>query len=105
MAAGFAVRESGWEAELDQWAGAMNESFGGPPEPGARAINSTRTFIQYCERGQDISLVAVSEQGVIASYALCLIDPVTKLGEFDPVGTRPSFRRMGLARTVMLTLG
>ncbi len=62
-----------------------------------------RRFIQWYEGREDIDLVAVASSGTIASYAGCLIDPVTRLGEFDPVGTRPSFQRQGLARAIMLT--
>lgn len=100
---GYAIREFKGEREIKQRAGAQGESFGGPSEPDNQSIIDTRRTIRWYVGREDFDVVAASSSGTIASYAVCLIDPVTKLGEFDPVGTRPAFRRQGLSRAVMLT--
>ena len=103
IADGYVIREFKGEIEIEHRAGAQSEAFGGPSGPDERSISDARRTIHWYEGREDTDLVAVSSSGTIASYAVCLIDPVTKLGEFDPVGTRPSYRRQGLSRAVMLT--
>lgn len=51
---------------------------------------------------RDLDVVAVQADGVVASYANCWLDPVNRIGDFGPVGTRPASRRRGLARAVLL---
>jgi GNAT superfamily N-acetyltransferase len=50
----------------------------------------------------DLDLVAVSPEGTLAAYCICWLDPVNRIGEFEPVGTRLSYRRRGYGRAVML---
>ena len=103
IADGYEIRGFKGEIEIEQRAGAQHESFGGPSEPDDQSISDARQFIRWYEGREDIDLVAVSSSATIASYAVSLIDPATKIGEFDPVGTRPSYRRLGLSRALMLT--
>lgn len=49
----------------------------------------------------DLDIVAALPDGAFASYAICWFDPVSKVGEFEPVGTRAAYRRRGLARAVV----
>ena len=51
---------------------------------------------------RDLDIVAVTEDGVIAAYVNGWIDPVNRIGDFGPVGTRPAYRRQGLARAALL---
>lgn len=50
----------------------------------------------------DLDIVAVTEDGTIASYCICWFDPVTQIGEFEPVGTREAYHGKGVGKRVML---
>jgi GNAT superfamily N-acetyltransferase len=45
--------------------------------------------------------VVLALDGQLASYCICWVDDANKIGLFEPVGTRPAFARMGLARLVL----
>lgn len=45
--------------------------------------------------------VVLALDGRMASYCICWTDDANKIGLFEPVGTRPAFARMGLARLVL----
>jgi len=49
---------------------------------------------------QDI--VVSAPDGRIASFCKLWLDPVNRVGNFEPVGTHPDFQRRGLGRAVML---
>ena len=49
----------------------------------------------------ELDLVVVSPEGEFASYCICWYDPQTRIGEFEPVGTRAAFRRRGLGKALM----
>jgi ribosomal protein S18 acetylase RimI-like enzyme len=50
----------------------------------------------------ELDLVAVAPDGTFAAYCICWLDPVNKIGEFEPVGTRSAFRGKGVGKAVML---
>ena len=49
----------------------------------------------------ELDLVVVAPDGRFASFCICWLDPVNRIGEFQPVGTHPDFRQQGLAKAVM----
>jgi mycothiol synthase len=51
---------------------------------------------------RDLDVVAVAPGGVIAAYVNCWLDPANRIGDFGPVGARPTYRRRGLTRAVLL---
>jgi ribosomal protein S18 acetylase RimI-like enzyme len=49
----------------------------------------------------DLDLVAVAPDGHFGAFAQVWVDPANKVGQFEPVGTAPDARRLGLARTLL----
>jgi ribosomal protein S18 acetylase RimI-like enzyme len=46
-------------------------------------------------------LVLEAPDGSIAAFAICWLDPVGSIAEFEPVGTHPDHQRRGLGRAIM----
>ncbi|MGW0072068.1 GNAT family N-acetyltransferase [Streptosporangium sandarakinum] len=51
---------------------------------------------------RELDCVAEAPDGRLVAYGLAWLDAGNHVGEFEPVGTHPDFRRMGLARAVCL---
>lgn len=50
----------------------------------------------------ELDLAVALPDGTFAAYCVCWLDPVNRVGEFEPVGTRPAYRRKGYGRAVLL---
>ncbi|MHB8507933.1 MAG: GNAT family N-acetyltransferase [Candidatus Dormibacteria bacterium] len=50
----------------------------------------------------ELDVVAVSDRGDFGAFALSWLDEVNAVGELEPVGTDPLFRRRGLARAAVM---
>lgn len=50
----------------------------------------------------DLHMLVEAPDGRMAASTVIWFDPVNKSIEFEPVGTHPEFRRLGLARSMML---
>lgn len=48
----------------------------------------------------DLDCIAEAPDGRLAAYCLAWLDPDNRVGELEPVGTHPDFRRLGLASAV-----
>lgn len=88
----------------------------GSPIPGgftirsARALDSTELAAARREvfaeqwTGPDVEgeIVAVAPDGRVAAFTVIWFDDVNRVGLFEPVGTRPRYERLGLARALMV---
>lgn len=99
---GFVVRPFAGEAEIHSRASVTDSAFGGFDGPSEWAINNVRHMMPFCRAINAIDIVAATADGQLAASAIAFYDPVTKLGEFDPVGTHQVYQRRGLAKAVLL---
>lgn len=53
-------------------------------------------LVEGCE------ILAFALDGQVAALTVIRLDPANKIGLFEPVATRPAFRRRGLVRALML---
>lgn len=51
---------------------------------------------------EDLDLVAVAPDGSFAAFTTVRVDPASRIAEFEPVGTHPDHRKLGLAKAVIL---
>lgn len=97
LPAGFTIRPATWD-DAAGLAAARNSAFGTDwtaelyraafmARPGYRAARE---------------LVVVAPDGRIAAFTILWLDPLNKVGQFEPVGAHRDFQRRGLAKALML---
>ncbi|WP_329427099.1 GNAT family N-acetyltransferase [Streptosporangium sp. NBC_01495] len=95
--------------------GAVVRPFGGPNArwlggsvhrsafaPSSVTEESYRNVMGAWPYRRELDCVVVAPDGRAASYCLIWLDDANGVGEMEPVGTHPDFRRMGLARAACL---
>jgi GNAT superfamily N-acetyltransferase len=97
LPAGFRFRtaeeagpEAAVQAHLDAWA---------PSTYTAERYEGVRQTAAY--RG-DLHILVEAPDGTMASSTIMWLDEVNKTAEFEPVGTHPGYRRLGLGRAMLL---
>jgi ribosomal protein S18 acetylase RimI-like enzyme len=87
------------EQDIDSRATCQSEAF----SPGSRTTPDTWRHMMANAPGYDADLdsVVVTPDGTVAAAALAWADHATRIGVFEPVGTRPSFQRQGLGRACL----
>ena len=98
---GFALRPLGGVVEVPAYVKAHRAAFGSTymTAPWRERILCTPGY------APDLDLVAVAPDGRVAAFAILWLGPAVagrREGHFEPVGTRPEFRRRGLARALLL---
>ena len=78
------------QAHVDAWA---------PSSYSAVAYESVRQTAAY--RG-DLHILVEAPDATMASSTIMWLDEANKTAEFEPVGTHPDYRRLGLARAMLL---
>ena len=100
---GYVLRPFDAQTDIFQRSGVQSDAFGDLVEPNDWSIENTRRFVRWTEGRQDLDLAAVTASGEFASFGLFLVDPITLIGELDPVGTRAAHRRKGLSKAVLFS--
>jgi ribosomal protein S18 acetylase RimI-like enzyme len=88
--AGEAGPEAAVQAHVDAWA---------PSAYTARSYEDVRRTAAY---RSDLHVLVEAPDGTMASSAIMWFDAANRTVEFEPVGTHPDYRRLGLARAMML---
>lgn len=98
---GFALRALGGPAEVPAYVDAHRAAFGSQYMTAAWR----ERILRAPGYAPDLDLVAVAPDGRVAAFAVLWLGPAAagrREGQFEPVGTRPEFRRRGLARALLL---
>lgn len=94
---GFCVREVK-EEDIDERVNAHREAFY-PSRFTAETYLQLRRAPGY---SADLDVVALAPDGTVAAFCICWLDLVNKVGELEPVGTRPRFQKKGVGKAVVL---
>jgi len=70
--------------------------------PSAFSLDSLRGVRSSWPYRDDLAVFAASPDGSLAAYAFVWYDEINRTAQLEPVGTRPDYRRRGLARAVSL---
>ena len=98
LPAGFTVRPLAGDSEAEQRALLHQKAFNSKNV----TVDGYRNVIRAPLYQPDLDLVVVAPDGCLVSFCLCWLDSANRVGLFEPVGTHPDYRRLGLARAVML---
>jgi ribosomal protein S18 acetylase RimI-like enzyme len=100
---GFAIRPVGGEQEVDAYVALHRAAFGTQH----MQAEERRALMHDPAYMPELDLVAVAPDGTLAAFAGGGIDCEASryaghvIGYTDPIGTRPAYRRLGLARALL----
>jgi GNAT superfamily N-acetyltransferase len=103
LPAGFTIRPVAGEAEAEMRAALQRDAFF--PKGNKTYEEATLQQLAVMQMPQydpQLDLMIMAPDGTPAAGCICWVDPVNLVGLFEPVGTRPQFRRQGLATALML---
>lgn len=93
---GFVLRTVCGEEDLSARVAVHRAAF----EPSRVTDESYRNVMRTWPYRSDLDCVVEAPDGTFAAYVLCWHDEANRVGEFEPVGTHPSYRRRGLGAAV-----
>jgi mycothiol synthase len=103
LPAGFTIRRIAGEEEVEAYVALHREAFGTTH----KTVEGRLAFMRDSAYLPDLDLVAVAPDGTLAAFVVGGIEEEEgprgrRYGFTDPIGTRPAFRRLGLARALVL---
>lgn len=98
LPAGFDLRPLAGPHEAAERASAQRDAF----HPSRTSDEHYRRLMDTPGYDRDLDLVAVAPDGTFAAFCLAWRDGANRVGLFEPVGTRAAYRRLGLARALLL---
>jgi GNAT superfamily N-acetyltransferase len=96
---GFRMRSGPEPHEVDEYV-AMHRDAWGPSSTYTASVY--KQIVSNPGYRRALNPVVVAPDGAFAASCICWLDATNRVGEIEPLGTRPSFRRLGLARAVVL---
>ncbi len=97
---GYHVRHVGAVSECQRRAAASHGAFGSRL-PFDRYWPRYLRFMESPVYDREHDLIVVAPDGRVGSFCVIWLDPLNRVGLFEPVGTHPDFQRQGLGRAVM----
>lgn len=94
---GFVIRAIRDISEADARANLLADAFESVPD-----VEKYRRFMQSQVYHEALDLVVAASDGTLAAFAMVWSDPISKHGQFEPVGTAPAFRRLGFGQALLL---
>jgi mycothiol synthase len=98
---GFTVRPIAGETEFKVRALASHDAFGSQ-KPFEEYWPRYQRFVHSPVYGPSLDLATLTPDQRMASFCIAWPDPVNHIGLFEPVGTHPDFRNLGLGKAVMI---
>ncbi len=97
---GFTLRHLAGEHEVENYVAMHREAF----ETTHLTVEARLAFMRNSNYIPELDLIATAPDGTFAAFCVCGLDREEDPphGHTDPVGTRPAFRRRGLARALLL---
>jgi len=89
------------EAMQPQWADQRAELHAQAFAPSRMNTDYYLHLMQAPDYQPSLDVVVVTPDGTFASFALAWADAALGIGEFEPVGTHPAYRRLGLGHAAM----
>jgi GNAT superfamily N-acetyltransferase len=103
LPAGFTLRPVVGEAEAEMRAALHHDAFfRGGSESYEEATLRQLAVMKMPYYDPQLDLMVIAPDGTPAAGCICWVDPVNRVGLFEPLGTHPRFRRQGLATALML---
>ena len=98
LPAGFTLRAFAGVAEIEARVAVHRSAF----HPSHMTVEKHRRAMASPTYRQDLDLVATAPDGALAAYCIVWFDAANRFGVFEPVGAHQEYRRLGLAKAVLL---
>jgi GNAT superfamily N-acetyltransferase len=96
---GFIIRPIAGKHEAEAVAAMHRAAFGTE----YMTTESRLVIMSTSEYDPSLDLIVVAPDGLVSANCICSVNEERKIGCTDPISTHPMFRRMGLARALLLT--
>src|SRR5206468_2218062 len=70
--------------------------------PSTHSVEQHLRLMQHPGYIRELNPVVVAPDGSLAAYCIGWPDAVNKVGEIEPLGTRPAYSSLGLARAIIV---
>jgi mycothiol synthase len=99
---GFSLRSMADDDNVEARRTVLGLAFG-HADPAEWVTPETYRELQHApDYRKDLDLYVVAPDGAFAACCIAWLDPVNRAGTFEPVGTHPAYRRLGLGRAVIM---
>lgn len=92
---GFFPRTMHTQPDAERWGAACAIAFDIPEKVSYHLVMASPLY------DPRLDVVVIDPEGEVAAFATGWFDPVTRLAQVEPVGTRPQYQRMGLGKVAL----